>query len=262
MDNYTVTGINLKGIAFGETDRLLTILSPDHGLIRAIAPFSRTVKSQLRGRTELFMVNELFLTKGRNLDKISQAETLLYYTGLTKDLETLTASQYLAELVIAMAISGQSQTDLYELLLEHLKRIEKAHKKQVFPHLAQAIFHFLAINGIAPQVHRCCLSNTIIHPNYQTLNWQVGFTIQGTGIISLATFQQRKPHNITIYQRLNAVELNLLQHLGERSIPPSLLDHQYLMAWIKIEKIIRYYTHSQMNQTFSSSSFLDTLATH
>ncbi len=59
---YQATGINLQGMAFGEADRLLTILTAEYGLIRAIAPGARKYKSSLRGRSELYqkvLENEL-----------------------------------------------------------------------------------------------------------------------------------------------------------------------------------------------------------
>lgn len=46
---YNATGINLKALPLGETDRILTILTPDSGLIRAVAPGSRKHQSRLGG---------------------------------------------------------------------------------------------------------------------------------------------------------------------------------------------------------------------
>ncbi|MEO0970991.1 MAG: recombination protein O N-terminal domain-containing protein, partial [Cyanobacteria bacterium J06639_18] len=35
---FKATGINLKTQVFGESDRIVTILTQEHGLIRVIAP--------------------------------------------------------------------------------------------------------------------------------------------------------------------------------------------------------------------------------
>ena len=72
---YKITGINLQVSPMGEADRLLTILSPEQGLIKAIAAGSRKPKARLGGRTTLFVVNELLLASGRNFQRIIQAET-------------------------------------------------------------------------------------------------------------------------------------------------------------------------------------------
>ena len=65
---YKATGINLKAIPMGENDRLMTILTKEYGLLRAIAPGARKHKSRLGGRSALFVVNELMLSKGKSLD--------------------------------------------------------------------------------------------------------------------------------------------------------------------------------------------------
>ena len=122
---YQATGINLKGMPLGEADRLVTILSPEYGFIKAVAPGSRKHKSKLRGRSELFVVNQLLIVKGRSLDKIVQAETIQTYPGLSRDLGKLAASQYLAELVLCFEKGDRQSLELYELFKEHLTRIEK-----------------------------------------------------------------------------------------------------------------------------------------
>ncbi|MEB3209801.1 MAG: recombination protein O N-terminal domain-containing protein, partial [Leptolyngbyaceae bacterium] len=70
---YKATGINLKSVPMGESDRLLTILTREYGLIRAIAPGARKPKSSLRGRSNLFVINDLLIARGRSLDKMIQA---------------------------------------------------------------------------------------------------------------------------------------------------------------------------------------------
>ena len=108
---YQATGIILKGMPMGEADRLVTLLTPEFGLIRAVAPGSRKHKSSLRGRCEMFVVNQFFLAKGRSLDKITQAQTIESYPALSRDLGKLAAGQYLAELVLCCALSEQPQID-------------------------------------------------------------------------------------------------------------------------------------------------------
>ncbi|MFW5762842.1 MAG: DNA repair protein RecO, partial [Coleofasciculus sp.] len=163
---YNATGINLKSMPLGEADRLVTILTPEWGLIRVVAPGSRKQNSKLAGRMGLFVVNQLLIYKGRSLDKITQAETLESYPGLAKDLGKLAASQYLAELVLCHALSEQPQAELYALFNEHLRRLEQLPRLSSSPsgaslilaHLCHGIFHLLALAGIAPQVQQCCIS--------------------------------------------------------------------------------------------------------
>ena len=65
---YKATGINLKATAFGESDRIVTILTREFGLIRATAPGARKHLSSLGGRSGMFVVNQLLIAKGRSID--------------------------------------------------------------------------------------------------------------------------------------------------------------------------------------------------
>ncbi|WP_254721917.1 DNA repair protein RecO [Kovacikia minuta] len=163
---YKVTGINLKSMPMGEADRLLTILTRELGLIRAVAMGARKHGSSLGGRSGLFVVNELLIAKGRSLDKVAQAETLESYPGLSQDLKKLTASQYLAELCLCQALSDQPQEELFCLLNEQLKRLERSAASQVLPYLTHAVFQLLILSGVVPQVHLCCVTRQPLVPQF------------------------------------------------------------------------------------------------
>ncbi|WP_414576870.1 DNA repair protein RecO [Anabaena sp. CCY 9402-a] len=196
---YKATGINLKSQVLGESDRIVTILTREFGLIRAVAPGSRKHNSSLGGRSGMFVVNELLISKGRSLDRITQAQTLKTYPGLSQDLGKLAASQYLAEIVLCQALSEHPQEELYELLNEHLQRLESSPKTEpsnILASLAHAVFHLLALAGLTPQVQTCCLTQRSLTPDLTNPNWQVGFSIPTGGIICLEAWDNlRKEAN-------------------------------------------------------------------
>ncbi|MCT7981845.1 DNA repair protein RecO [Laspinema sp. A4] len=294
---YKATGINLKSIPLGESDRILTILTRECGLIRAVAPGVRKPKSKLGGRAGLFVVNELVLTQGRSLDRITQADTLESYPGLSKDLGKLTAGQYLAELALCQALSDHPQEELFSLLSEHLSRIEgllmtgdRPSTTQVLPLLTQGIYHLLALGGIAPQVHACCLTQRPLTPDFQSLNWRVGFSISAGGTVILAN--EHRPSNSgvgpksepssrsspavqaqtlprKVDRQLNAVELAILQQLTAAELPPETylnLQIQGMMGerpsvdqvWVSIEHLLRHYAQYHYGQSIRSATLMDT----
>ncbi|MGL5193366.1 MAG: DNA repair protein RecO [Chroococcales cyanobacterium] len=294
---YKATGINLKSIPLGESDRILTILTRECGLIRAVAPGVRKPKSKLGGRAGLFVVNELVINQGRSLDLITQAETLESYSGLSKDLGKLTAGQYLAELALCQALSDQPQEELFSLLSEHLTRIEglrmvgdRPSTTQVLPLLTQGIYHLLALGGIAPQVHSCCWTQCPLTPDFQSLNWRVGFSTSAGGTVSLAN--ENRPKNSgagpkpdpshrssssvqaatlprKVDRQLNAVELAILQQLTAAELPPEThlnLQIQGMMGerpsvdqvWVSIEHLLRHYAQYHYGQSIRSATLMDT----
>lgn len=174
----------------GEADRLLTILTKEHGLVRAVAAGSRKHNSRLTGRSALFVVNDLLIAKGRSLDRIAQVETLESYPGLAQNLKKLTASQYLAELCLHQALSEQPQEDLFFLLNEHLAQLERSHPDQVLPCLIRAIFQLLILAGVAPQVHYCCLTNQPLTPDFTDTEWRTGFSSPVGGAVMVEAWEQ------------------------------------------------------------------------
>ncbi len=187
---YRATGINLKSMPFGEADRLLTILTREHGLIQAIAMGSRKHNSSLAGRSGLFVVNDLLIVKGRSLDKVTQAETLESYPKLGKNLQKLTVSQYLAELCLCQALSDQPQEELFVTLNLQLRQLEQAAPGEVLPCFLYAFVQFLSLGGVVPQVDRCCVTGERVQPDFTDPNWRSGFSVAAGGVVTLAALEQ------------------------------------------------------------------------
>lgn len=167
----------------GETDRLITILTPEFGLVRGIAPGARKHQSRLGGRSDLFVINDWLIVKGKQLDKLVQAETQQTFPGLSQHLGRLTASQYLAEIVMLMALSDCPQGDLFHLFVEHLERIETIPPRGIIAALCHGTYHLLALAGVAPEVHRCCTSRVDIVPDLLDSTWQVSFITEAGGLV-------------------------------------------------------------------------------
>lgn len=265
---YKATGINLKGMPLGETDRLLTLLTPEHGIVRAVAPGARKQNSRLRGRSELFVINDLLIVKGRSLDRITQAETKESYPGLSRDLGKLAASQYLAELVLGVGLSEQPQAELYELLNEHLKRLEQLPKDTiVIGHLCHAVFHILALVGLGVQAHGCVVTQQVVQPDWHDPQWRVGFSLDGGGIIQISTSSPVSSYNLglKVNMYLSAVELTLLQQLNARTLPPlttlpELSQAQVNRAWEKIERVLREMISYHLGRSIRAASLVETLS--
>ncbi len=249
---YQATGINLKGKPFGERDRLLTILTPEYGLIQAVAGGARKYQSRLRGRSELLVVNQMLLVKGRSsLYRLTQAETLYTHSKLSQNLGKLTVSQYLVEIVLRFALSEQPQTELFTLLQEHLHRIEDCspNPKMLLCLLNQGMFHLLSLAGIAPQLYRCCLTQRPLNLDQRDPHGRIGFSYQAGGII----FQG----NESVNHVLSLAELMLLQQLSEPTLSADIsADIVHLQA---IEQLLRNYTEYHFHYTIRSASLVEQL---
>lgn len=275
--SYKATGINLKGMPLGESDRLVTILTPTHGLIRVVAPGARKHQSRLGGRSGLFVINDLLIVKGKRLDKLIQADTRRSFPGLSQHLGRLTASQYLAELALFQALSDQDQQDLYLLLIEHLERIENSNPATLLPCLVQGVYHLLALAGLAPEVRHCCLSRVALQPSLTDTAWQVGFSPEAGGLfkldVPLEAIGQRGGRRQKV-TKIGALEVALLQQLSqsqliltglsaERSPAPHAtpLTARSQEVWVRIERLLRQYAQYHFDRPIQSSALMDAVGT-
>jgi DNA repair protein RecO (recombination protein O) len=292
---YRVTGINLRSKPSGEADRLMTILTKEHGLIRVIAPSARKQKSSLSGRSGLFVVNDLMIAQGKSMDKITQAESLQSFPKLSLDIRKLTAAQYLAELALQQALSEQSQESLYYLLLEHLDRLEASPIDRILPHLTHAIFQLLALAGIAPQLYQCCLSGETLHPEVGNPVWRAMFSVEAGGLVSVAALRasnlksdradnseelleetngdgvirvMERPmriYNARFIPRpvqLGAIQVSLMQQLAASEVPQ--LDPTTLpggmspdRAWLSIERLLRQCARYHFDRPIRSATLIE-----
>lgn len=283
---YKATGINLKSKPLGESDRLLTILTREFGLVQAVAMGARKHNSKLGGRSGLFVVNDLLIAKGRSLDKVTQADTLESYPGLGLDLKKLTASQYLAELCLCQALSEQPQEELFLLLNEHLQRLERSPSELIMAHLTHAIFQMLVLAGVAPQVYACCMTRQAIVPNFSHSNWRTGFSIPSGGTVTLEIFERLKNQSQTPrpsstvnrpavfhaqHALLTASELFLLQQLSQPHLSQSHLLDVVLpsdgstalplppsqMLWCAVERLLRRYSQFHFDRQIRSATLIE-----
>ena len=83
----------------GEADRIVTLYSRDDGKVRAVAKGVRRTTSRSAGHLEPFTLSDVLLAVGRELDVISQADTLDAFRAVREDLVLTTHAYYLAEMV-------------------------------------------------------------------------------------------------------------------------------------------------------------------
>lgn len=272
---YQAIGINLKGMPLGEHDRLLSILTKECGLIKAVATGARKHRSAMAGRSGLFVVNDLQISVGRSMDRIKNAEMLQSFVGLGKTLAKLTAAQYLSELALMQALSAQPQEELFLVLVEHLNRIQDAEDKYVLACLVHGTYHLLAIAGFAPQVHSCCISQRPVIANREIPKWKAGFSIVGGGVINLEITDLPSDGNpnrdrsingleiignsaITnqISHYLNAPELLAIQELAQTDLTDNILKSQ-TTDWLTVERLLRAYAQYHFDRPIQSSALID-----
>jgi DNA repair protein RecO (recombination protein O) len=95
---YKTRAIVLAHFDLGEADRIITLLTPEEGKIRAVAKGVRKPKSRIGGSVEPFAELDVVLARGRSLDVITQVGVTEAWLNLRDRLESTAVAWYLGEL--------------------------------------------------------------------------------------------------------------------------------------------------------------------
>jgi DNA repair protein RecO (recombination protein O) len=86
MRLYRDRAVVLRQHKLGEADRIVTMLTRDHGLVRAVAKGVRRTRSKFGARLEPFAHIDVQLHPGRNLDIVTQVVSLdAFATDIVSD---------------------------------------------------------------------------------------------------------------------------------------------------------------------------------
>jgi DNA repair protein RecO (recombination protein O) len=151
--SYRAQAIVLSHIEYGEADRILKLFTLEKGKISAIAKGVRKIRSRKAGHLQPFTRVDLFLAKGRNLDIITQAETIDPYSGLRGDLERVAYAAYVMELLDRFTYEEGQNIGLFRLLADTLSRLEKQSNAETVVHYFEV--RLLDLLGFRPQLFEC-----------------------------------------------------------------------------------------------------------
>jgi DNA repair protein RecO (recombination protein O) len=149
---YRDQGVVLRTIRLGEADRIVTFLTRGHGKVRAVAKGVRKTKSRFGARLEPMGHVALLLYQGRELDVVTQAESLEHFRHVREDLELVARAASMLEAVDQVAQERQAQPRLYEMLVGALRALGATRS----PLVAPAFFlKLLVLEGSQPVLDHC-----------------------------------------------------------------------------------------------------------
>lgn len=120
MPTYVTEGVILRRVDYGEADRILTVLTREHGKIGVIARGVRKPGSRLAAQTDLFARSRMQLAHGRGeLEVLTQAETMGSAAPLA-DARRAACAAVCAELADRVLESSHPDAETYDLVADAL----------------------------------------------------------------------------------------------------------------------------------------------
>ena len=241
---YRIEGVVLSSKPLGERDRVLTLLTPDRGLVRLSVRGGRSTGSRLAALALPFSRVRLEAWRGRSLDGLRGGEVLDAHRPLREDAGTIAHSFCIAEIVGRLAQEGEADRSLYLLVVTTLRLLEVAD-----PDLVMAFFlvRSAKVEGLFPLLEACRGCGGPIGG---------GFLSFEDGSISCLECPPGPPpgHNMTA----EMVELALrLRDLHPRDLPGLAPSPAVL---VQLRNLLLDYLEYHLGRSVNSRRFLDILA--
>ena len=150
------SGLIIRESDVGESDRIITVLTADNGIIRAFSRGSKKIKSKLFSSTRMFTFGDFDLHQGKDKYIVTEAKRRMGFFGTPADIERLALAQYICELCsVAVAQEQPDESgEVLRLVLNTLYAIDKTDKPLdiIKPSFE---LRMMAALGYCPDVSEC-----------------------------------------------------------------------------------------------------------
>lgn len=156
MQHTTTNALVLRAVDYKETDKILTLLTPELGKISASARRCRKRNSPLAAPCQLLCWSEVVLYDNRGKWTIQEAVSQRQFQGVRTDLEKFALACYLAQVTEVLAVEGMPCPELLSLVLNSLHALDQMDRP--LP-LVKGAFEWKAmgLSGYEPMLDACAV---------------------------------------------------------------------------------------------------------
>jgi DNA repair protein RecO (recombination protein O) len=248
---YRTEAIILRHADLGEADRLLTIFTPARGKLRVVAKGARKPASRKGGHVELFTRSTLLVARARNLDIVSQAETVEAYRALREDLLRSTYAHYIVELLDRFTSDEQESAELYDLLADTLSRLCDAEDPALLARFYE--LRLLTLAGYQPRLFDCARCGQTLR-EIESESPPYGFDCGRGGVLC----DECAPHSREALP-LSLAALKVLRHAARVEWPAFAALKLRLLVAREVEQVMQRYITYILERNLKSVEFLRTL---
>jgi DNA repair protein RecO (recombination protein O) len=166
MPLVTADAVVLQAFPYGETSKILRLLTRTHGVQSVIAKGALRPKSRFGGVLEPFTegIASFFLRESRELQTLGGFELVRAQQSLGRDLLRFGGASLLAELVIRTA-SEEPQPGLFEAVRDALHAVREAEAPALQPVMLAQVWRIVALLGFEPVLDACIVCGRPFDPD-------------------------------------------------------------------------------------------------
>ncbi|MFD1018791.1 DNA repair protein RecO [Thalassobacillus hwangdonensis] len=148
-----IEGVVLRSRDYGETHKIITLLTREKGKIGVMARGAKKPKSRMSSITQPFIHGLYLVQIGSGLGSLSQGEMMSSLRGIREDIVKTAYASFLAELTDKLMEEKRPDPFIYEQFLQTLLLINDGKDAEVLTMMYELKIYTKA--GFAPHVHSC-----------------------------------------------------------------------------------------------------------
>ena len=147
-------GVVIREKGTGESDRFVTLLTRDYGVLHAFARGAKSLKSEKQSGTQLFAYADFTISRGKDAFVVTEARPREVFYKLREDVERLSLAQYFCELTGLLAPEETPAEEYLSLLLNALYLLTSGKRPQPFLKAVLEL-RLMSISGYMPDLVGC-----------------------------------------------------------------------------------------------------------
>ncbi len=163
MAVVSTPAIVLHAFPYGESSKIVRLVTPDHGVLSAIAKGAQRAKSKFGARLQPMSdgVAQLYIRPNRDLQTLAEFDIEHDRLALAHDLTRYSSAAALTELVLRFA-PEEPHPEIFALLAVLLDRLADVRAEHLPAASLSALWAIVGVLGFAPALDGCAVDGRVI----------------------------------------------------------------------------------------------------
>lgn len=237
-------GIVIRTMPYGESHKIVTLLTKEAGKVTAMARGAKKPRSKLAAVTQPFTHGSFLVRQGRGMGTLSQGEQIDSMRFIREDLEATAYASYIVEIVDRLTDEDDRISGIYGLLYDALHAINEQFDPEAIALFVE--WKMLQVGGIHPILHECA--------HCRATEGEFAFSFKEIGFLCHRCFAT-DPYSV----KITPTQLKLIRTFY--TVPINQVGNLTLKKETKnfMKKIVRTIYDEQLGVWFKSRAFLDQL---
>lgn len=146
-------GIVIKARAYGESNKIVTLMTREAGKVAVMARGAKKPRSRLAAVTQPFTIGSFMVMHTSGMGTLQQGEHLHMLRHVHTDIIATAYASFIVELIDRVVEEGQPQPYVYEVLSQALHAIEEEYDPEAISLFVE--WKMLPFIGVQPILHEC-----------------------------------------------------------------------------------------------------------